>query len=158
MTHTVQYSMTHAAHTDFHENLIVSCVTFKISLSNITQSRPFQTESTDRSSFTPLSGACVLLLDFFVKMFCAECNDNPADSLATRSQREGRTDGRDFHIRRYFSLLFKEHLRRKTGKREVERRQNRSCAVRYITWPVGSRTIALRGCSWSYGVWRSGNT
>ena len=44
------------------------------------------------------------------------------------------------------------------GKRDVERRRNRSCAVRYVTWPVGSRTVALRGCKWLYGVWLSGNT
>jgi hypothetical protein len=86
-------------------------------------------ESTERSPFTPLSRACLslwgglsrnlrLFLGFFVKRFCAEFNENPADSLVSGSQREertdGRTDGRDFHIRRCFSWLCKERLRRKT--------------------------------------------
>ena len=55
-----------------------------------------------------------LVLGLYVKKFCAEFHENPADSLVTSSQTEGRTDGRDFHIRRYFSLLCTERLRRKT--------------------------------------------
>jgi hypothetical protein len=95
-----------------------------------------------------------LFLDFFVKSFCAEFHENPTDSLVSRSQTEGRVDV--ISTQGIIFLCFIKNALE--GKRDFERRRSRSCAVRYVTWPVGSKTVALRGCNWLYGVWLSGNT